>query len=211
MGSTNFETYFDDSVPDEVAKEMKLLLKGKFKNWYTHSEGIVSLVNDLLVQLAITGALSAEKVIREDLGGVKQVVLVSPKNIKFLYNIEEDRYVPYQVVNKLYSNAILSSNLKELNEETYKYMALRRVNSKPYAVPPFLSALENMIIERDMLCNFRNIVKKLGVFGFLNVLITPPKRLPNETDDEFFKRSEKYLTQIQPQIDKGLGNGYVIG
>ena len=211
LGSTNFETYFDDSVPDEVAKEMKLLLKGKFKNWYTHSEGIVSLVNDLLVQLAITGALSAEKVIREDLGGVKQVVLVSPKNIKFLYNIEEDRYVPYQVVNKLYSNAILSSNLKELNEETYKYMALRRVNSKPYAVPPFLSALENMIIERDMLCNFRNVVKKLGVFGFLNVLITPPKKLPNETDDEFFKRSEKYLTQIQPQIDKGLGNGYVIG
>ena len=77
LGSTNFETYFDDSVPDEVAKEMKLLLKGKFKNWYTHSEGIVSLVNDLLVQLAITGALSAEKVIREVLGGVKQVVLVS--------------------------------------------------------------------------------------------------------------------------------------
>lgn len=211
LGGTSFNVYFDDSVSDEQAKEMKLLLKTKFKNWYNHSEGITSLINDLLAQLAITGVLSAEKVVREDLSGIKNVVLVSPKNIKFLYNVALDKFTPYQVVNKLASNSMLTSNLKELNEESYKYMALRRINSKPYGVPPFLSALENIVLERDMLCNFRNIVKKLGVFGFLNVLVTPPKKEPNEDDLAYRRRAESYLRNMQPQIDKGLGSGYVLG
>lgn len=212
LGNTRYNVYFDDSVSNELQKEMMLRIKAKSKNWYTYSGGINSMVGDLLAQIAIYGALSAENAILEDLSGVKKTIILNPKNIKFKYDKDRDEYSPYQQVRNAFgTGAGIDENLIELNTETYKYIALGRFGEKPYGIPPFLSALENIAIGRDMQENLKYVVKKLGTLGFLEVLVNGPKPLPNEDADAYYKRTQDYLNKVIPEIDKGLARGFVAG
>ncbi len=211
LGNTKYHVYFDDAVSDKLSKEMMARLKQKRKTWYAYSGGINSMINDLLGQAALNGAISSEIVPENDLSGVKKSVIVAPKHIRFKYNKEKDEYDPYQQV----SNAILGyraeSNLVPLNTTTYKYLALGRFGEKPYAIPPFISALANVAIGNDMMDNLKYVVKKLGTLGFLEVLVNGPKPKTNERDEDYFKRTQNYLNRIIPEIDKGLSRGYVAG
>src|SRR5690606_30692076 len=106
--------------------------------------------------------------------------------------------------NTLGMSSGIDGNLVELNTETYKYIALGRFGEKPYGIPPFLSALENIAIGRDMQDNLKYVVKKLGTLGFLEVLVNGPKPLPNEDADAYYRRTQDYLNKVIPEIDKGL-------
>lgn len=219
LGNTSYEIFFDSSVSDEQRLGMIDCIEASKKSWYNHSGGLNSLINDLLAQCAITGAVSAEIVPLDDLSGVKKSVLVSPKNIRFLYNKDKDEFIPHQVVPYLNGEFVSKGGLKELNTVTYKYIAIRRFNEKPYAIPPFLSALENMSIERDMLDNLKHITKQLGVFGFLQVLVSAPsKRMqksydgkPPETDTQYEDRIKTYLSKQSKEVEKSLATGHIVG
>ncbi len=201
---------FDDSIPDALQKEMIKILKDETKDWYAYSGGLNSLVNDLFVQAAVSGAISAEIVPNSRLDGVSKIVMVAPKNIRFRYDNENDTYLPFQ---QLTQGVMLDgTNLIQLNTATYSYSAMRRFGEKPYGIPPFLSALESIQISRDMLTNLKSVIKRLGVLGFLEVLVNAPKKATqNESDDAYYKRTEKYLSKVVPQIEKGLNAGYVTG
>ena len=175
LSNTNFTVTFDDGVPQEQIKEMQMILKRSWRDWYNQSEGINALVGDLLAQTATTGSLSAEMVPRQDLKGIDKAVLVNPVNIRFKYDTEKDMNVPYQKVNGMLSGA-MTDGLKELNPITYKYYAIRRINDKPYAIPPMLAALDSIAVEKDMVDSVRTVVDKLGMLGFLQVLVTAPQR-----------------------------------
>lgn len=210
LGNTDYNVTFDDAVSPEQAKEMKAYLAAKSRTWYKHSEGVNSLINDLLAQVAITGVVSAEIVPDDGLTGVGKVVLVSPRNIRFVYDAKDDTYKPYQVIN----NGLLTGTnmgLHPLNETTYKYMALRRFNENPYGIPPFLAALEGIGIERDMRCGMANIIKRMGALGFLEVLLNKPAKLTNETDGAYQQRMLTYLGSVTPEVAKSMSKGYVVG
>lgn len=213
LGNTPYNLEFDDAVSDADAKKMRARIKEKEKSWYAYSGGLYSLINDILAQIAIAGCLSVELVPTNSLDGVKKVVLVAPKNIRFKYNLEKDVYDPYQqLVGGVTS--IAAGNMVQLNTATYKYSTLRRFSEKPYPIPPFLAAMFHLNVERDMMDNMRFIIKKLGVLGFLEVLINAPKPLATgapETDAQYFDRSKAYLEQIVPEIEKGMAKGYVTG
>lgn len=201
---------FDDAVSDEMQKEMIQRLKARSRDWYAYSGGINSMVNDLFAQIAINGSLSAEIVAEKDLSGVKKIVTVAPKNIKFKYDKQTDNYLPYQV------NGLTGYNLNgaigiELNPVTYKYIALRRFSEKPYGIPPFLSALENLVVSKDMSENMKYIIRKLGILGFLEVLVDGPKAGPNEDAHAYYKRSKDYLSDVVPEVEKGLAKGFLVG
>ena len=210
LGNSDYTITFDKSVSDEQSKEMIAEINACAKNWYSYSEGLNSLIGDLLSQVVISGAVSAEVIPTNNLDGVKKAVLVHPKDIVFKYDKKKDVYQPYQQVKGLLTGNI--QNLNKLNTNTYKYYALRRFNETPLAVPPLLTAIENTGIEKDMLCNLKHITKKLGTLGFLEVLVNAPKKKPTgETDAQFQKRCMTYLATVAPEIEKGLAKGYMIG
>lgn len=211
LGNTEYTIEFDDKVKDNDAKEMKARIADKEHEWYVYAGGLHSLINDLLAQVAIFGCLSAESIPTPSLDGVKKVAFVAPKHIRFKYNKETDSYDPYQHVPNGLSMTADTAGLIKLNTITYKYQTLRRFSEKPYPVPPFLAAIFHINIDRDMMDNMKHIIKKLGVLGFLEVLINAPKPKPNEDDIAYYNRSKKYLDDVVPEIEKGMTKGYVTG
>lgn len=208
LGSFPENIYFDDAVSDEMAKEMIARLKVRSKKWYAYSGGMNSLANDLFAQIAINGALSAEKVPNLALDGLEKIVTVAPKTIRFKYDDILGHYVPFQIVG---GKATLDLSGVRLNPITYTYMAYRRVTEKPYGVPPFITALENIGISQMINSNLKYIVKKLGVLGFLEVLVNGPKPAQGESDSAYYTRTEKYLASVIPEVEKGVSKGYVVG
>ena len=217
LGSTPHKIDFGDDVSDEQAKLMSNHIKNVSKNWYANSD-IQGLVRDLLTQAVVAGCVSAEIVPNSKLKGVQYTTLVNPERIRFVYNAQDGQYLPYQAISTVLAKVteLLQGNastlgLNKLNQTTYKYIAVRRFSENPYAIPSFLSAIESTIIERDMLNNFASVIKRMGLLGFLHVLLTPPQRRTGETDEQYQSKCVTYINSVTPEVDKSMSKGYVVG
>lgn len=206
LGNTEYEIVFDDNVSDDQKKKMLISIRDYKADWYGYSDGLNSLINDLFAQVAITGAVSSEIIPDTSLKNIKKVVLVNTETIRFLYNDSNDEYEPYQQ-----SREKVLNHLIKLNPITYRYYSLRRFDEKPYGIPPFLTALESTVIERNMVDNLKKITNKLGALGFLQVLINAPTKKTSETDQQYWDRCQDYLTRVTPEMEKSLSKGYVAG
>lgn len=215
LANTEHRITFPDDVPDEDQKAMKLWLNDHRNNWYDNSSGERTLKADLLTQIVINGALSAEMIPLSDLSDIKNVVRVAVKDIRFVYDREKDSFEPYQAVgthNRGASTDKTLPGLIKLNPVTYKYIAWRRIFQSPYPTPPFLAAVEGLLIQQDMVKNFKNIMEKLGMLGFLSVKVAPPEQDPGENDEAYLKRCGRYLDeQVYPQIKNNLSSGMIAG
>lgn len=208
LGNTHYNVVFNDTVSDKDAKEMTLHLRKKAKGWYAYSGGVRCLINDLLSQIAIFGCLSAEVVPSKSLDGVDKTVLVSPKHIKFRYDNAADKYIALQVGKRIVAGPSFDI---VLNPVTYKYISYRRFSEKPYGIPPFLAACENIIIGKDMAENMKAVIKKLGVLGFLQVLVNAPRPNPGENSELYLARTKDHLNTVIPEVDAGLARGFITG
>lgn len=208
LGSTDHIVYFDDEVPDAVQKKAMAHLTKKRKYWYAYGSGIDSLIADLLWQIVTTGARSAEIIPDRHLEGVHRIVLVHPKRIRFIYNKDTDNYDPFQQV---VSGATTAQSLRRLNPATYKYGAIRRSNDRPYAIPPFLSVLDELPVTRDMKKNFAGFMKKFGSMGFLEALVNPLTRNTGESDESWYARNEAFLAPHAARLKNGVTEGFVMG
>lgn len=212
LANTPHDICFSDKISEKQANVMKEYLKQRESRWYQFSGGGSSLKGDLLAQVVVNGALSAEIIPDDKLEGIKQIVRIRPKNIRFYYDSEKDIFAPYQIGNYLYKKGTKVGGMVELNTNTYHYIALRRLFQTPYAVPPFISAIEALCIQRDMLNNFKEIMKKLGMLGFLSAEVDPPTQLPGETPTQYWERCISYLDNtVYPQLNKNLAKGVVAG
>lgn len=214
MASTEFEVEFFD-VSDQMQTEMRQELKRAWKSWYEHSDGINSLINDLFIQVAVYGCISAESVPAPELDRIKKVVRVSPYFIRFSYDREQDIHIPLQALSSIYNDRLGESTKYpghiELNTKTYFYSALRRITNKPYGVPPFITAIEDLLTEADMVQSLRTMMKKLGMLGFLSVLLKAPQKKTNEDDGVYAGRVLDYLEKHRPQVEQGFSKGVTIG
>lgn len=219
FANTPHEIKFQESIPQSQQKEMRQFIAENEQAWYQNSAGRHGLKGDLLAQTAINGALSAEIIPGSRRGGVPdhihQVARIAPKYIKFLYDRENDVYLPFQqpvTMDGIAGSLVNSFDLIPLNTSQYFYFAWRRFFEGPYPTPPFLAAVEGLSIQKDMLNSFKEIMKKLGMLGFLSVEVTPPDPRPGESEEDFFNRSDKYLKDVVfPQVDKNLGQGFAAG
>ena len=57
-----------------------------------------NFVSKLIAQAYLTGCISNECVIDNDLKGVKSCIMVAPENIRWVYDSRKQRYFPYQYV-----------------------------------------------------------------------------------------------------------------
>ena len=212
LANTKTTEKFNTDIKDKEAQELSNYLDEVKDDWYKGGGGINSLRADLLAQCVTYGAMALERVPTKRLDGIFKVILVDPSTIVFKYDKDTYEWLPYQKITHVSKQG---SQYKPLNRETFKYYALRRSGEKPYGIPPFLSALDSVTIEKDMVNNIRSIVRNLGVLGFLEVLInTPQKKVVNgvqETDKEFTTRVKSIQATTTEQVKKGMLNGFVVG
>lgn len=161
-----------------------------------------SLVNELLSQIAIYGAVSLEIVVDKNLRGVEKIVLVPPVTIFFAYNEELDLYEPYQWV--------LNSDPIKLNPETYLYLPLLTLSGSPYAIPPFLSALSAVEVQEEFRAQLKGVAQKLGLLGFLDLEIPLLPKAPSETEVEYQKRLSNTLETLAQQVTENMQKGVLL-
>ncbi len=212
LGNTDYDIDFGSSVSESQAAKYRKIIWDSVPNWYEFSDGEDGLDNDLLTQLAVYGAISSEAVIMPNLKGVQNIVRVDPYYIRFAYDKDKSIHIPLQEI----GGVIPGYKTKypgyiELNTNTYFYIAMRRMGEMPYAIPPFCSAIEAVIIENDMIKNFQNMMRRLGMMGFLSVLVNAPQALAGESPEKYQARLSAYLEKLRPEVEKGFSRGVVMG
>lgn len=215
LAATKHHIKFDASVSDAVAKMARLHIESVRKSWYLFGDGHKGLITDLLRQCCNAGCVSAEIVPSINLKGVQKVVLVAPSHIEFLFNNDMDAYMPFQRPNSVIDVSAITSSLGflPLNTVTYKYFAMYRTNDHPYAIPPFLSAIENTNIGKELMSNIKWVAKNMGVLGIISLLTTPPAPAPGETMDSpsYQTKCLDWLTKWRAEAEQGLKNGIIVG
>lgn len=219
MGSTPYTIDFGDKVSEADAIKMKDVLAESQAKWFGTSTSKVGLVSNMLDRLVINGASVFEMVVENDLSGIQQIILPNPRNIEFKYLAVEEIWQPYQRVKSgSLSSNIIDGALIKLNTSTFKYFPLRTRGEKPYGIPPYLSAIDMTDTEVDVLANFKNVAKNIGVLGFLQILVNRPTRKKSGTGDymeseqEFNQRCVEYLnTVVRPEAEKGFNTGVMTG
>jgi hypothetical protein len=157
------------------------------------------LINELIAQINIAGAISAEIVVDPNLKGVEKIALVPAWSIWFDYNFKTDEYEPYQWLGIL--------DPVKLNTFTYKYIPLLTFDSSPYAIPPFLGALSTLDITEELLTELRGLAKKMGLLGFLDVKFPNLPKAPNETEVEYQNRQKQFLQNVAQDIANNMTQG----
>jgi hypothetical protein len=211
LANTDYTLEFVDGISDETMTAAMTHINDKIDTWYNFADGINSMNNDFLTQLAITGAISGEFVVCPDLSGIDQIVRVNPKNIKFIFDKETESFHPVQQSGLIGLRTVDAQGYIPLNSTTYKYIAMRRFKESPYALPLFLSALESIGIQKDMLTNLAFVMKKLGMLGFMEVLMDIPERSQNESEAAFKIKINEHLAAASKEAGKGVSNGLVVG
>lgn len=147
---------------------------------------IDNLINTLFRQLGLYGALSLEWIPLQNLSGIDTFAAVPVHSIRFKH--EDGRYRPYQYTSK--------GDYIELNETTYMYSALEQDESSPYGIPPFIAAIPSGIIQMYAGENLKAVIKMFGLLGFISLSVEPPDQNPGESDEDYWTRSNGYLTDI---------------
>lgn len=213
LANTSITTYFDDSVGERQKKMMLMEIETLRKNWYQFSKSEYGLVADMITQLAIYGATSTEAIVRNDLNGIGRIVLPSPVNIYHLYDDKTGTYYPVQKIPKNYmpfGGKTVNGQYVLLNPELYQYSTIRRIGESPYGIPPFLSALNSLVIQKDMVENMKKIINKLGLLGFLNVILKKPTQLPNEPNNKYEERVMSKMSENAGRIKTGMKSGFMV-
>ncbi len=164
-----------------------------------HLINLDNLKRHLFSQLIIYGAVSAEAVVSPQLDGIEKIVRVPVPTVVFVYEEEVDTFKPYQIV---------GSKEIELNPITYLYRPLLTLDGSPYGIPPFLSALSIVDTQEEVFQELKNLAKKMGLLGFIDISLPTPVQDNGETDTEYRERLYNKLLEeaqrAQEQIQKGL-------
>lgn len=213
LASAKINYEFDLSVPAAQVEKMRAELNRVIPTWY--DGGTNSLVNALFRQIQMFGCISGEAQPNANLRGVGRVVLLSPKFVYFGWDAKKQDWVPYQS-GTVFNQTNNSSLFNRLNEWTYKYVAYEKWREDiPYAVPPVWSSVRAACIEDKMLDNVVAITSRLGMLGFLQVIVNAPSRAKRsdgrpETDQEYQARVATYLESLSGEVEKSFANGYVV-
>lgn len=213
LSNTGHKVYFDNATDPDLVNEMRQVLVDDSKNWLDAGAGADSIINKVLSQIYIGGAISNEWVPKRDLSGIDYVALVNPERIRFKLNLGTGRFEPYQLIkNQSITNVMVDPlNLIKLNQNTYKYYAMGGDTEDPYGVPPLVSALEDLGIQKDMVKNIAYIVRQLGILGFTELLLEKPGMDKSESDTTYKERLIKLLKESKENLSAGTKDGFLVG
>lgn len=180
------------------------------------SGGIDGIIDKLLHQAAVYGAMCGEWLIDANTEEVVDFTDVNPKTIRFFWEDDTQSYEPYQRVSgkaaqdaQARGQKVIAGCIK-LNTTTFHYFSFNNAPGSPYGVPPFIAALEPIGIQRDMVANMSQIVKKIGLLGLVDLVVEqlPPK--PGETDEQFAARAGAYLDSYVEAAEDMVRDGGLV-
>lgn len=206
LTNTGHTIEFEQSVDANLQDKMREHLRVVSKNWGAGTAGIDGLINKFVAQLYVSGALSVESIVRPDLTGIKSIALVNPESIRFA--LQGDEYIAYQKVNRLHG---VGQDHIKLNPHTYKYFGIFSDEDTPYGIPPFMAALEDISMQKDMKVNIKHILNQMGLLGYLEVKLDKPMQKSNEREHDYLSRLTALLTQTKNNVLKGFKDGVVVG
>jgi len=212
LANAGHELFVDDRSKVRAA-QVKAELEAKAATINGQHGGIDGLIDKLLDQAAVYGAMAGEWVTTEDLSDVVDFQDVNPKNIRFFWDNDQDRFVPYQKVNASQQQIAkdrgqeVRNGCVRLNETTFHYYAFDAAPGSPYGTPPFLAALPNIAIQRDMVANMAQIVKKVGLLGMIDISIKSLAPKPGEQPGEYQARAEQFLTSYVSVVEDMVRDG----
>lgn len=178
-----------------------------------YSSGVNGFVIDTIGQIARKGALSVEAVLDKRVSRVNELVHVPVRDIKFRTRKDGSHY-PCQIVRTaLAFEARKPGMVSEINLDipTYFYMPIETLEGSPYGVPPFISVLSRLGTQNNIMENLDNISKKLGIMGFLQVLIDAPEKREGEEDQSYIQRVQTYLKDTAEKFTANFSRGVAVG
>lgn len=193
---------------DEEAERMRDHLRDVSKNWSRYTSGMDGLVNKMLVQLMVGGAISIEAVPNEDLDGLSTILFLKPENIYF-HQTNNGVYEPYQKVTQGLKS--VEEQFIKLNPDTYFYIGMFNDTDEPYGIPPFMTALDSLKGQQDMRINFKHIMDMVGMVGFLEAKIQKPMQKGNESLHAYEGRLNRLLRDLKRNMKDSLKDGIVTG
>jgi len=214
--NTGHKIYFDDSVPQAKVDRMRKHLREKGKTWGDGVAGVHGIVNKLISQIMISGALSVEWVPElSPMPGklpstLDNLVLVNPETIEFSWNNARKRFVPYQRRTPTNSKS-LATNLFKMNPQTFNFFCLMGDEENPYPIPPYMTALRHIETGLVMDLNIDKIMDQLGLLGFFEAQVEPPVRNDGESIGSHETRCETHLDKTKEALQSGLKDGIVVG
>ena len=200
-----------------AAKNAIEIVKETAARVYTTGAGADGLVNALLRQQIVSGALSSEMIPAKRLrDGIQEVVLVPVSTIRWVRK-DKDTLTPYQYIGDMTStymrapaNTVEGSYIP-LNQNTYCYFAPEIMEDCPYGIPPLSAVLSVITIQTDMLKNIAGVVKKMGLVGFLSILIRAPQPKKGESSASYSSRLQTYLDDASTNFTKNFSEGIFVG
>lgn len=193
---------------DKEAEAMRNHLMGVSKKWSNYSAGIYGLVNRMIVQALIGGAISIEAVPNDTLTGLSTILFLKPERIIFKRE-NNGIYSPYQINNYLTGDK--KQQYIKLNPETYFYCGTFNDTDEPYGIPPFMPALDSIKTQADMKNNIKQVMEIAGLIGFLEALVEKPAQKGSESDKAYTSRLVNYLRQMKRNVREGMKDGVVVG
>lgn len=229
LGNTPFNVSFSEGLSDDEIQELHEIIRVDFPNMY--AGGLLGLRQQFFRQLAVYGAISYEMLIKRDLTGLGGVALVNPKHIRFYYDTKTNKFVPIQVQFGYFAS---SANLSpqgyiNLNPYTYKYVPMETENDNPYGIPPFLSAIDPAMLDNKLNSQYKNMIEKVGMMGFLIATINPGVDFgvdqtmpgygydqsnpynPNAAESTRKARVEQLMKDTAAELAKSVDSGILVG
>ena len=207
LANTGHEVTFPNNS-DKEADAMRDHLSMATKRWSMYTAGIDGLVNKMIVQLMVGGAISVEGVPNTDLDGLSTVLFIKPDDIVFKRD-KDGVYTPYQ------KNYYWGDNKKDqyikLNTDTYVYAGMYNDTDEPYGIPPFMASLDSLKSQQDMKINFKQIMETVGMVGFLEAKMQKPDQRASESDGAYRARLNKTLKDLKVNLKEGMKDGVVTG
>lgn len=215
LTNTGHKIKFDPEVPASQVKEMRDSLESASKTWVDGIANMDNFVNKLISQAYITGCISNEWVINNELTGIKSCILVDPENIRWVYDKRAQRYKVYQYLpgtkGDLTTDAVAKDFYRKLNPNTYKYFAINGYSEVPYGIPPWLPAIRTIAKLYRMDENIDNLLTLMGLLGFLEVKVAKPDMVDGESEGQYKTKLDSFLRLTQREIINGMSNGVVTG
>ena len=174
------------------------------RTWSDYTAGVHGLVNKMIVQNLVSGAISIEAIPNKDLTGIETIVFVKPETIRFRRN-KQGRYHPYQRVPHVPDTDI------KLNPETYTYISMFNDLDEPYGIPPFLPSLEPLDGQSVLKSNYKNMMEQAGLLGFMEVTMAKSPKRATESESAYKARLEDELRQLKINVSQGMTDGLVTG
>ncbi len=206
---------FDKSVKPAQAREMKIYIEEQSRKWGAGTAGLHGLMNKMVSQMLIGGAISNEWVPNKDKTAIVNLVFLNPENVAWVR--KNNLYKPYQrVYRNIFSTNSLGSfgsepTLKKLNPHTYRYLAINGDEDSPYGIPPYMSALAGIKTQAKMTDNIEFIMTSMGLLGYLDAKMEKPDQQDNESDGVYRQRLESLLDDMKTRVQQGMRDGINVG